>query len=472
MVDAAIPSHIVKELGTRLLVLIRLPDSPGLRGILQGEEDAGARPEDVRSRPFKVTFPRGPTGKPDPLKVTVKLTSPDFSPPEQAKNVFVPHDADSEVCPFMLTPKRIGSLTVLVELQWEDAVRGHRSLLTKCVAEATDVPAQSEMNLVQMHLSVSADSPGGRAGPLKPSPTAREKTEGGKLARKKAEPRQPDTSGWNKIGPFAIISLISFLLGALLVFFMVWKAEKLVALGLTGKLFYIVLLPLGLSVAGFLFGVVQSYATFKGKQLGGNLVLGGPIVGFFLVVILGFVLVPDPSTFPVTVFVHGPSGPQDTVLQNSGEVLMDLGGDRQKAAIGEQGQAYFRAIPANFRGQEVLAWVSSDKFESAEANKKYKLDGQAIYLAVRRKAGRLYGLVESDDPKCLVGVQLRVAGLAIPMNPDSGRFDVSIPGDHLEDELVLDVTGPGCTPQHINVVPNSNEITITLHRAPAGSAKE
>lgn len=32
------------------------------------------RPEDVRSRPFKVTFPLGPTGKPDPLKVTVKLT--------------------------------------------------------------------------------------------------------------------------------------------------------------------------------------------------------------------------------------------------------------------------------------------------------------------------------------------------------------------------------------------------------------
>jgi hypothetical protein len=154
VVDAAIPSHIVKELGTRLLVLIRLPDSPGLRGILQGEEDAGARPEDVHSRPFQVTFPLGPTGKPDPLKVTVKLTSPDFFPPEQAKNVFVPHDADSEVCPFMLTPKRIGPLAVLVELEWEDAVRGHRSLLTKCVAEATDSAAQSEMNLVQMHLIV------------------------------------------------------------------------------------------------------------------------------------------------------------------------------------------------------------------------------------------------------------------------------------------------------------------------------
>jgi hypothetical protein len=179
------------------------------------------------------------------------------------------------------------------------------------------------------------------------------------------------------------------------------------------------------------------------------------------------------GTFPVTFFVHGPAGPQDTVLQNSGEVLMDVGGDRRKSPIGEQGQSYFPAVPTSFRGQEVLVWVSSDKFESAEAHKKYKLlEGQAIYIAVRRKAGRLYGMVESEDPKCLAGAQVRVAGFVVPVNPDSGRFDISIPGDHLQDELVLDATGPNCTPQHLNVVPNSNEIRITLHRSHSGSAKE
>jgi len=281
-----------------------------------------------------------------------------------------------------------------------------------------------------------------------------------------------DTSAWKRVRLYAVISLVAFLLGTLLLFFMVWKAEKLVALGLTGRLYYVVLLPLGLSVAAFLFGVLQSYATFTGKQLGGNLVLGGPIVGFVLVVILGLVLVPDPSTFPVTVFVHGPGGPHDTVLQNAGEVLMDLGGDRQRTTIGERGVAYFRAIPASFRGQEVLAWVNSEKFESADASKQYKLDRQAIYIAVRKKAGRLSGIVESEDLKCLAGAQLRVAGLVVPLDPDSGRFELSIPGDLLRDELVLDVTGPGCTPQHINVVPDSNEIRITLHRVPAGSAKE
>src|ERR1039458_5754822 len=113
---------------------------------------------------------------------------------------------------------------------------------------------------------------------------------------------------WAKIAPFAFISLAGFLVAAALVFLMVWKAETLVALGLTGRLYYVVLLPLGLAVAVCLFGVLQSHATYHGRQLGGKLVLGGPIVAFLLVVILGFVLVPDLSTFPLTVYVHGPGG--------------------------------------------------------------------------------------------------------------------------------------------------------------------
>jgi TIR domain len=172
VVDAAIPAHIVKGRGTRLLVLIRLPDSAGLFGVLQEEQDDEARPEDVRSRPFKMTFPIGPIGKAEPLKVTVKVTSPDFSPPEQAKNIFVPPDGDSDVCQFMLTPLGVGRLTLLVELQWEDAVRGQRTLLTKCVSEAADVPSQREMNLVQMHIlsgGSEAEVVGGR---LRPAPAA------------------------------------------------------------------------------------------------------------------------------------------------------------------------------------------------------------------------------------------------------------------------------------------------------------
>jgi len=157
VLDAAMPSHIFKDRATELLVLIRLPDSKGLAGILQADDEAEARPEDVRSKPFDVTFPQGPTGAPQPLKVTVELTSPDFSPPSQRKNIFVPVNADSEVCPFLLTPLRSGPLVVTIELVWEDAGRGYRRLRTNCVSESELFAVKPVMKVVQLPVGVARD---------------------------------------------------------------------------------------------------------------------------------------------------------------------------------------------------------------------------------------------------------------------------------------------------------------------------
>jgi hypothetical protein len=167
VLDAAMPSHIVKDRATELLVLIRLPDSKGLAGMLQADDEADARPEDVRSKPFDVTFPPGPTGAPQPLKVTVELTSPDFSPPSQRKNIFVPVNADGEVCPFLLTPARTGPLVVTIELVWEDAERGYRRLRTNCVSEAELPAGKSVMSVVQLHIGVAS---GDSSAVVPPSP--------------------------------------------------------------------------------------------------------------------------------------------------------------------------------------------------------------------------------------------------------------------------------------------------------------
>jgi hypothetical protein len=170
VVDAAIPSHIVKDRATELLVLIRLPESAGLSGVL-ADEDSEAGPEDVRSRPFSISFPIGPTGL-EPLKVAVNITSPDFAPPQQTKSLMVPVNADSEICSFLLSPIRIGELRVLVELQWEDVMRGHRTLRTVCVSEAESARATARMNVVQMPVAVGAASVASAAsGPRAPAPT-------------------------------------------------------------------------------------------------------------------------------------------------------------------------------------------------------------------------------------------------------------------------------------------------------------
>lgn len=152
--DAAIPSHIVKDRAAELQVLIRLPQSEGLRGALQEDEESDARPEDVMSKDFKITFPRSPDGAFDGVKVQVSLAAPEFSPSAQTKQLIVPPDSDSEILCFFLTALRTGKLKVLVELQWEEAVRGTRRLVTECVAEAATNPAQAALNVVRMPLSV------------------------------------------------------------------------------------------------------------------------------------------------------------------------------------------------------------------------------------------------------------------------------------------------------------------------------
>lgn len=152
VLDAAIPSHVVKDQSTELLAKIRLPGSPGLAGTLSGDEEAEAKPEDVRSAAFDVVFPIEPDGRLGDLRVEITLTSPDFRPDRDTKVIFVPPDADSETCYFLLTPTRIGQLRVLIELRWEEALRGSRRLRTECVATAGNLPTSSGMTLVQMKL--------------------------------------------------------------------------------------------------------------------------------------------------------------------------------------------------------------------------------------------------------------------------------------------------------------------------------
>jgi hypothetical protein len=160
LLDAAIPSHIVKDRAAELQVLIRLPDSPGLKGVLQKDEDAEARPEDVQSKDFKITFPRSSDGSVEGVKVRITLTAPDFKPPTQTKQLIVPSDSDSDVVSFFLSALRIGKLKILVELQWEEAVRGTRRLVTECIAEAATIPADAGHNVVRMPLELAITQDG------------------------------------------------------------------------------------------------------------------------------------------------------------------------------------------------------------------------------------------------------------------------------------------------------------------------
>jgi hypothetical protein len=268
-----------------------------------------------------------------------------------------------------------------------------------------------------------------------------------------------------EISFYAITSLISFLCGLVVLGLMIWKADLLARLGLTGNLFYIALLPMGLASAGFLFGVVQAYTRYKGEQVGGTLELGGPIVAFLLVVILGFVLVKPVTTFPLTVYVHGPGGNQDIVLRNSGYVLLDLGGDRRRRAIDAEGQAYFHEIPANFLNEEVPISVESDTYEPARPDEKYRLNESSVYLSVCKKGCRISGRVQDENGNLLSNATVFLAGHSTRTDA-AGHFEFVITGVELKPDLELQATKVGFLAKHFGVVPNSNDVVIQLTRAP------
>ena len=271
-------------------------------------------------------------------------------------------------------------------------------------------------------------------------------------------------SQWSKIAPYAIASLICFLCGFGLLALLIWKADTLVRLGLTGNLYYLILLPMGLAASGFLFGVLRSYARYRGEPLGGVLELGGPIVAFAMVVIGGFVLVPNLATFPFTVYVHGEAGPQEIVLRNSGRVVMDLGLDRRSEPIGENGQAFFPAIPANFRGQNVHIGVESADFEMINSSQELRLDGASLYLTVRKKSGRISGLVRDSNGSPVAGAVVGVDGFSTTTDA-LGHFEFTIPGSLLREELDLQAVATGYAPTRLKVVPGSKAMVV-LTRSP------
>lgn len=270
-------------------------------------------------------------------------------------------------------------------------------------------------------------------------------------------------SPWPTIA--AILSLGSFVCGLILIGLLLWKGDKLARWGLIGYFYYLILLSFALSAAAFLFGAMRSYAFYRGRQFGGALELGGPVVAFVLVVILGFALVKNPATVPLTVYVHGDAGRHELVLRNSGYVMVDLGPDRRREPIGDKGQAYFPAIPAGFRGQRVAVWLDADGYELVSPGTQPGLDGDSLYLAVRKTAGRISGRVQDEGGRPIAAAVVSVAGISTTTDA-TGHFEVTIPANRLQRELPLQAIAPGFEPSHINVVPGSNETTVMLERSP------
>jgi hypothetical protein len=258
--------------------------------------------------------------------------------------------------------------------------------------------------------------------------------------------------------------LVAFLIGLAILSVMLWNAQLLMTLGLTGNYYYVVLLALGLASAAFLFGLLQSHAVYRGHIGWGRLELGGAIVGCALVVVGGFYLVPNPLPFAVAVFVYGEGGQHDLVSEGSGDVVMELGSTIRKQQIGPDGTVYFTDIAPSHRGEAVPLWVESKQFEAVHPDQKYPLKGDHIQLEVRKKPGHISGRVQDDNGKPISNAKINLAG--IPGITDSiGHFELVIPGDRLKPQMEIEIAASGYEGAHYTVVPNSENLVLVLKKS-------
>jgi hypothetical protein len=259
-----------------------------------------------------------------------------------------------------------------------------------------------------------------------------------------------------------IVGAVSLVVGVGLLLVMLFQATTLVRLGLTGNVWYVLLLLLGLSASVVIFALFQSYARYKGKALNGTLELGGPTVVMLVVIVLGFYLVPAPARrFDFTVFLHGPAGRQAVVLRDNGKLSLDLGADRRKESVGDKGEVRFVGIPADMRGRKVPMTLEADRFELSDPNLLVPLDDETFYAAVRPKQLKLSGTIVDAFDRPIAQARVRIAAATSSTDQD-GQFELVVPADLADSERTVTIVAAGYETWSAQASPGGNPLRVRL----------
>jgi hypothetical protein len=261
---------------------------------------------------------------------------------------------------------------------------------------------------------------------------------------------------WSEIAPYAWLSLAGLAISVSLAIL----ANSLVSHGLHGLFFLLAIVPLALSVASFLFGVLRGVAVYRGKHYGGTLELQGASVAFAGVMIAAFYFQPA-ANFPLTVYVHGSSGQPDLPLRHQGAVLLYLGGNPRSAPIGDKGEAFFPEVSASFRGRPANLVLDAPGYERSDS-RPVELD-DSVFVEVRRKPLRIAGNVHDENGKAIVGARISAANITTT-SAENGGFDFVVPSDLVRDEMFLSVSADGYMPWKYSVIPDGGPVPVELRR--------
>lgn len=153
VLDAAMPSFVQVRNSVELIGMVRCASSDGLKAILEIEPHPSITADDVVSRPFAIEFPRDSAGNARSVALTLRVEAPDFEPPFQQKRISVRPQTDSQICCFLLRPRRAGELLVNFEVRSDDETLAARLIRTNGV---DDPETPSGMVLVTLPIAITS----------------------------------------------------------------------------------------------------------------------------------------------------------------------------------------------------------------------------------------------------------------------------------------------------------------------------
>lgn len=225
---------------------------------------------------------------------------------------------------------------------------------------------------------------------------------------------------------YLAVSAVGLAVSVALLLFLVYGADRIVSAGLDHRVFYVLLVPLGMSAAAFAFGAMKSTATFQGKSPS-EVTLTGPAVFAAMVVVGGFFLVPEGGLRSLAVRV-------DRSPDNGGgpvpgaQVRLDWGPQRLVQVTDGAGQASFLGLPPGASGVTVSA-EAEGFVPASQALDAVPADG-VIRLALRARSTlrELRGTVLDRATRApLPGVVLSFgSGVAVDTTDALGNFRISL----------------------------------------------
>lgn len=165
------------------------------------------------------------------------------------------------------------------------------------------------------------------------------------------------------------------------------------------------------------------------------------------------------NTTSATVFVHGKKGKQDMILRQKGFVIMDLGGERKRASINENGQAFFQNL--HFGDSIRLDIDFSEPYKTIYPDSIYIIQANGnIYLQIALQGiDKVKGMVLFNDAplKEVIVKLIGKTGILLDTTDQTGDFSFTIPEQMQNNEYQIWFTKEGFKTKSAPAFPQTGE---------------